>query len=181
MDDLTRSLRLLLTYGRNPASWQGGGEVEHWRVCVYEVRLRGIKYPFELTGNLEWIDVPERGYLREDLGDDAKSELDLARYWSAIKGIPASWAIVPAHREYLPGVRVTTKSFPSLHSAKVRARELALCLSGYMLPGPWLIEREFSWEEGKKQKQDGPPPEEPPKNITPELSQTLRQLGLRYE
>ena len=177
MYEPTRSLRLQITFGRNPACWERGGEIEHWRVCVYEVRRGSIKDPFELTGNLEWIDVPERGYLREDAPNGG---VELERYWDAIKGCPHNWVRVPAHREYLPGVKVTVKTFPSLHSAKVRARELALTLSGYMLPGDFLHEERFSWEEGKGLV--GPVEIPPPaKNITPELEQTLRQLGLRYE
>lgn len=147
-------------------------------MCVYEVRVGGNKWPFELTGDLEWIDVPERWDMRDETD---RSTLDLDRYWDAIKGCPPNWIRIPAHREYLPGVRVDTQYFPSLHTASVRARERALCLSGHMLPGPFLHEERFTWEEGKGLVGKVEIHEKPAKSLTPELSQTLRQLGLRYE
>jgi hypothetical protein len=109
----TRHLRLRLTFARNPASHYSNGEIEHWEVCVYEVRLGSIRYPFEVTGELQWIYVPDK--------------------WD-------DFTKIPAHREIITGVRVDPVSIESFVAACKRARELALVLSGYMEPGSWLHE-----------------------------------------
>ena len=112
----SRHLRLKISITKHPGCLGSNGEIEHWVVCVYEVKIGSNHWPYEVTGELAWIDVPER--------------------WD-------DFTRIPAHKKVIPGVKVDTQPYPSLVQASKRARERALCLSGYMLPGPWLVEEAF--------------------------------------
>ena len=120
-EEPTRYLRVRLTFARNPDCYDTNGEIEHWEVCVWEVRLGTIKWPFEVTGVLDRITIPER--------------------WDGFTKIPR-------HDIRLPGVKVDTQSYASFGVARARARDRALCLSGYMERGLWLFEECYESPHG---------------------------------
>jgi hypothetical protein len=105
--EVTRLLLRSITFARNPACLGSNGGIEHWKVEIWGQRIGSIKWPFEVTGELEWIDVPDK--------------------WD-------DFTLIPAHQIRIPGVRVDTQPFKSLQVACKRAMERALVLSGYMGP-----------------------------------------------
>lgn len=105
--EVIRTLRLKITFGRNPTSdcLHSLGKVEHWAVTVWEVNQGSQRWDYNVEAVLEYLDVIEK--------------------WDG-------GTRIPAHREFIPGVHVTPSHIKNFHKAVVRARELALVLSGYM-------------------------------------------------
>jgi hypothetical protein len=81
------------------------GETESWIVQVWEVHSDFVKWPYELTAILEHVNIPDR--------------------WDGEE-------LVPAHKEFVPGVTLGTVSMRSLGTLKKRARDRALVVSRCM-------------------------------------------------
>lgn len=157
--ELTRTLRLRISFGRNPACLDTGGTQEHWVVTVWEVTQGTTRYPYSVEAELEYIDVCPKWYPR---GDVVEGGLELERFWDSVRpNQQGNWVCMPAHREYIPGVRVDPVSIENFSKACTRARERALVLSGYMTAEELVTEEDYfegaRWNSPKLKKSRPPP------------------------
>jgi hypothetical protein len=149
--DLTRTLRLRITFGRNPACLDTGGTIEHWRVEVYEVTQGTTRYPYSVEAELDYVDVCPKWYPRGDVTGE------LERFWGEVRGnMEGGMVCIAAHREYIPGVHLTPTSIENFHRAIKLARERALMLSGYMTAEELVTEEDYfegaKWNSPKLKK-----------------------------
>jgi hypothetical protein len=104
--NVDRFLIRSITFARNPACRDTNGEIEHWKIEVWGLTKK-TKEPFEVTGELEFVTIPER--------------------WDGFTPIPA-------HQIEIPGVRLSTTALRTFQEAAELANTRALCVSGYMGP-----------------------------------------------